>query len=67
MSARALSLAYPLTILLTLLILFGNAPAAFAQGIIIDFPPIQRIPVIGGPISIELHSVDAVVDGPVAT
>ena len=67
MSARVLSLARPLTILLTLLILFGNAPAAFAQGIIVDFPPTGRVLVIGGPVSIDLHSVDAVVDGPVAT
>ncbi len=37
----------------------------------IDLPPFPEpsfpLPPIGGPISIELHSVDAVVDGPVAT
>ncbi len=59
------------------LALCAVTPVAFAQGgdqpgmPAIDMTPAPEPPVflppIGGPISIELHSVDAVVDGPVAT
>ena len=56
------------TVILTLTLLLMLIPNASAQGIVIDDqPPVDRIPPIGGPISIDLHSVDAVVDGPVAT
>jgi len=52
----------------TFVLLLTFVSGASAQGIIIDDqPPADLIPPIGGPISIELHSVDAVVDGPVAT
>jgi len=55
-------------LLLTFALLLALMPSASAQGIVIDDqPPADRLPAIGGPISIELHSVNAVVDGPVAT
>ncbi len=42
--------------------------SALAQGIIIEPPPQQPLPpIISGPITIDLHQVDVVLDGPVAT
>lgn len=52
----------------TLALLLLAAPfTSLAQGIDPQPPPPGFPPPIGGPIRIELHSVDAVIDGPIAT
>ncbi|RME81391.1 MAG: VWA domain-containing protein, partial [Caldilineae bacterium] len=58
---------YAVALLAALVLLMINGAGAQAQGIIIDPPPPGIVPPIGGPITIELHSIDAVIDGPVAT
>lgn len=58
---------YIAVLTLILAFLLALTPTASAQGIDTNPPPPGRIPPIGGPISIDLVSVDAVLDGPIAT
>lgn len=56
--------------LLLLLAVVGMWPAAVVrgQGIIIEpGPVVAPRPPVGGPIQIDLHQIDAVIDGPIAT
>ncbi|MCP4165550.1 MAG: VWA domain-containing protein [Chloroflexi bacterium] len=58
---------YTTSVCLSFCLLFLLVPVAFAQGFVPEPPPEDMPPAIGGPIRIELHSVDAVVDAQVAT
>ena len=70
MKQQSLSAGFWRIMILWITILFVAALTAgpgLAQGIIIDPPPRpEPLPALITPITIELHSVDAVVDGPVA-
>lgn len=58
---------YAAALIAALILILMTQVVALAQGIINDPPPPGQMPPIGGPISIELHSIDVVLDGPVAT